>query len=89
MRVSFGLWEQARTKASLSLSPQSHFWVSEVADPGLLSLVLWAAARGEAGRPISSPPFWCQGFYSKGKKFKIYLCAKETAQRPGCQAPLA
>lgn len=49
----------------------------------------WATARREAGRPISSPPFWCQGFYSKGKKFKIYTCAKVKAVHPGCQAPSA
>lgn len=65
-----------------------HFWVSEVADPRPTPFLLpWATARREAGRPISSPPFLCQGFYSQGK-LKIYICATENAAHPRCQVPL-
>lgn len=91
VRVGAGpLWEQGPTKASLSCSTKHHFWVSEVADPGPTPFLLpWATARREAGRPISSPPFWCQGVYSKGKKFQIYTSAPESPVHPGCQIPRA
>lgn len=45
--------------------------------------------QGEAGRPIRSPPFWSQGFYSKGKKFKIYILAKKVQLILGTKLPLA
>lgn len=47
----------------------------------------WASARRGAGRPIRSPPFWCQSFYSKGEKFKVYTCAEETHSIQGAEVP--
>lgn len=81
------LWEQGRTKASLSLSTKSHFWVSEVADPGPTPCSRGPPPKGGQEDLFAHHPFGARAFIPKEKSLRFILVLKKPQSFQGAKVP--